>query len=60
MCCDLCPNVQHHECCDPRLTREAKLDHWLCDSCVNDVDNFDEEAEFEDDVDVDNDDEDLT
>eukprot|EP00533_Pseudo-nitzschia_delicatissima_P003630 CAMPEP_0116096768 /NCGR_PEP_ID=MMETSP0327-20121206/10354_1 /TAXON_ID=44447 /ORGANISM="Pseudo-nitzschia delicatissima, Strain B596" /LENGTH=776 /DNA_ID=CAMNT_0003588487 /DNA_START=133 /DNA_END=2460 /DNA_ORIENTATION=- len=49
LCCDLCPNVQHHECCDPRLTREAKLDHWLCDSCVNDVDNFDEEAEFEDD-----------
>ena len=60
LCCDLCPNVQHHECCDPILTCEAKLEHWLCDSCVNDIDNFDEEAEFEDDVDVDDDDEDFT
>ncbi len=56
--CKLCPNVQHNECCDPELTLDAKLEHWLCDSCINDIDNFDEEAEFADDVDDDDDDDD--
>ena len=49
LCCELCPNVQHHECCDPPLTLDAKLDHWLCDSCISDIDNYEEEAEFQDD-----------
>jgi len=40
LCCELCPNVQHPECCDPKLSINLKLDHWLCDSCINDIDNF--------------------
>jgi hypothetical protein len=41
ICCDLCPNVQHHECNDPPLSPGVNLDHWICDSCLHDIDNFD-------------------
>jgi len=46
LCCDLCSNVQHHACCVPELSLDVKLDHWLCDSCINDIDNYQEEEEF--------------
>jgi hypothetical protein len=48
LCCELCPNVQHHECCDPKLNNDVKLDHWICDSCINDLDTYEVEEEFED------------
>lgn len=48
LCCELCPNVQHHECCDPKLNIDVKLDHWICDSCINDLDTYEVEEEFED------------
>lgn len=47
LCCELCPNVQHHECCDPKLRTDVKLDYWLCDSCINDIDSYDHDEEFE-------------
>ena len=40
LCCELCPNVQHHECGDPKFNNDAKLDHWVCDSCINDIDTY--------------------
>eukprot|EP00536_Pseudo-nitzschia_multiseries_P001631 jgi/Psemu1/300887/fgenesh1_kg.21_\ len=48
LCCELCPTVQHHECCDPEMSLDIKLDHWICDSCINDIDNFEEDDEFDD------------
>jgi hypothetical protein len=47
LCCELCPNVQHHECCDPKLNDDLKLDHWLCDSCIVDIENYEKEDEAE-------------
>ena len=49
LCCDLCPNVQHRECCIPPLTADAKLDHWLCDSCISDIDTYKDDADYEED-----------
>ena len=61
LCCDLCANVQHHECCNPPLTQDANLDHWLCDSCINDIDSFEDDAEYKDDDEGDDeDDEDFS
>mmetsp|Transcript_28351 Transcript_28351/g.66561 ORF Transcript_28351/g.66561 Transcript_28351/m.66561 type:complete len:1967 (-) Transcript_28351:297-6197(-) len=48
LCCELCPNVQHHYCCDPKMSLDVKLDHWICDSCINDIDNFDDDNDFDD------------
>mmetsp|Transcript_26258 Transcript_26258/g.72109 ORF Transcript_26258/g.72109 Transcript_26258/m.72109 type:complete len:326 (-) Transcript_26258:91-1068(-) len=48
LCCELCPNVQHHYCCDPEMSLDVKLDHWICDSCINDIDNFDDDDYFDD------------
>jgi hypothetical protein len=47
LCCELCPKVQHHECCVPQLSPAVKLDHWMCDSCINDIENYEEEEEEE-------------
>ena len=47
LCCELCPKVQHHECCVPQLSPNVKLDHWMCDSCINDIENYEEEEEEE-------------
>ncbi|VEU39727.1 unnamed protein product [Pseudo-nitzschia multistriata] len=41
LCCALCPNTQHPECCCPKLSVDVKLDLWICDSCINDIDNYD-------------------
>ena len=48
LCCELCPNVQHRECCDPKLSIDAKIEKWICDSCVNDIDNFDLDEDYYD------------
>ena len=39
LCCELCQNVAHAECCDPvieedEITRDLR---WICDSCINDI-----------------------
>jgi len=48
LCCELCPRVQHHECCVPQLSPDVTLEHWICDSCVNDIENYeDEDEDFE-------------
>lgn len=60
LCCDLCPNVQHGECCNPPLTADAKLDHWLCDSCISDIDSYEDDIDYEQDaLEDDKDDEDF-
>jgi hypothetical protein len=37
LCCELCKNVQHKNCCDPPIERMDELDCWICDSCINDI-----------------------
>lgn len=39
LCCEMCSNVAHSECCDPvieseEITQDLK---WICDSCINDI-----------------------
>ncbi|KAL3945283.1 MAG: hypothetical protein SGBAC_000631 [Bacillariaceae sp.] len=40
LCCDLCDNVQHAACCEPRIDCNPKsLDTFICHVCINDIED---------------------
>jgi len=40
LCCDLCQNVQHARCCEPRIEGDPKaLDSFICHVCINDIED---------------------
>ena len=45
--CSFCPNVQHRECGILLPSDKSHLSSWVCDSCLNDVDDVENDEDQE-------------
>ena len=45
--CTFCPNVQHRECGVLLSSDDSNLSGWVCDGCLNDVEDMEDEEDRE-------------
>jgi hypothetical protein len=51
--CSFCPNVQHRKCGILLSADDSNLNSWVCDSCLNDVEDAENEGDQENSIEED-------